>query len=46
MLSTDDIDKALKKEVKKIVKHGDKASRHMVVFLSAVKEMFSKEYRE
>ena len=34
------------KSVKKIVERGDKASRHMVVFLSAVKEMFSKEYRE
>jgi hypothetical protein len=34
------------KSVKKIVQRGDKASRHMVMFLSAVKEMFSKEYRE
>ena len=34
------------KSVKKIVQRGDKASRHMVMFLRAVKEMFSKEYRE
>ena len=34
------------KAVKKIVQRGDKAARHMLVFLTAVNEMFSKEYRE